>query len=89
MAQYLEDNAAIGVDCPQLSVGKLALTYLDHCRKRGEETTEVNCVRIALRPLCQLFSNTLARDFTPRKLKAVLSCLPSNRSFRVLELAQP
>jgi integrase len=75
VAQYLEENLASGVGCPLLSVGKLVLAYLEHCRKhyrkRGEETTEVNCIRLALRPLCRLYANEMARDFTPRKLKAV------------------
>lgn len=58
-----------------LTVGQLTLLYLDHCqlhyRKNGEVTSEVSAIKIALRHLNNLFRNTPASEFSPKKLKAV------------------
>jgi integrase len=39
--------------------------------KHGEPTTEAACIRVTIRPLRQLYGDTMARDFGPLQLKAV------------------
>jgi hypothetical protein len=39
--------------------------------KRGRPTSEVVCLRYSIRPLRQLYGDTLAREFGPLQLKAV------------------
>ncbi len=62
-----------------LKVGELALLYLDHAEsyyvKNGQQTCEVNNIRVALRPMNQLFRNIRAKDFSPLKLKAVRNAM--------------
>lgn len=58
-----------------LKVADLFLLYLEHAqkhyRKDGVETSELNCIRQATRPLIRLFGPTRARAFGPKALKAV------------------
>jgi integrase len=58
-----------------LTVGQLAMIYMERCRrhyrKAGEITSEVSAVKIALRHLCKLARKCPAKDFTPRQLRAV------------------
>lgn len=58
-----------------LTVDELVLLFMEHAaihyRKNGRPTSEVNNLRIALRPLVRLYGPTRAREFSPRRLKAV------------------
>jgi hypothetical protein len=58
-----------------LSVNEMMLAYLRHADsyyvKNGEPTTEPINIRLALRPLRQLYGHTLAREFGPLRLKTV------------------
>ena len=58
-----------------MTVGQLVLLYDDHIRgyyvKNGEPTSEVLCIKCALRPLVRLFSETAVCEFGPQKLMAV------------------
>lgn len=65
-------NAA---EADDLTVSELILAYLQHAdgyyRKNGQPTTEPVNIRLAMRPLRQLYGPTIAREFGPRALKAV------------------
>ena len=58
-----------------LTVNELLLAYLRHAdtyyRKNGQPTTEPANIKLALRPLRQLYGHTIAKDFGPLALKAV------------------
>lgn len=58
-----------------LTVNELLVSYLQHVdayyRKNGRPTTEPTNIRLALRPLRQLYGHTLAKEFGPLALKAV------------------
>jgi hypothetical protein len=58
-----------------LSVNEMHLAYLHHADsyyvKNGKPTTEPVNIRLALRPLRQLYGHTLAREFGPLRLKTV------------------
>ena len=58
-----------------LSVNELALAYLafadGYYTKRGKPTTEPESIRQTIKPLRQLYGDTLAREFGPLQLKAV------------------
>jgi integrase len=58
-----------------LSINELCLAYLHHAdayyRKNGRPTTEPGNIRLAIRPLCQLYGHTMASRFGPVGLKAV------------------
>ena len=59
----------------QLTVDELALLYIGHAeeyyRKNGIPTSEMSCVRIALRFLVGKFGTCRVREFGPSKLKQV------------------
>lgn len=59
----------------QLTVDELAILYMDfaaiHYRKNGQATSELSLVRLALRPLLDLYGPTLVQEFGPLRLKAV------------------
>ncbi len=63
------------LDRSTLTVDELALRYLEHAisyyAKEGAPTSEVACIRSALRPLVMLFGPTLAAAFGPLSLEAV------------------
>jgi hypothetical protein len=63
------------VDRSTLTVDDLALRFLEHAIayyvKDGEPTSEVACIRAALRPLVKLYGPTLAGTFGPLRLKEV------------------
>ncbi len=65
-------NAASGAD---LTINELHLAYVHHADsyyvKNGKPTTEPVNIRLALRPLRQLYGHTLAREFGPLRLKTV------------------
>ena len=58
-----------------LTINELVLAYFRFAQtrylKHGEPTSEVGCVRQALRPLRQLYGSTPAADFGPKALKDV------------------
>ncbi len=58
-----------------LTIDDLALSYLEHAkqhyRKDGRETSEVGCIRNALRFVIAAAGRTRAREFGPKRLKAV------------------
>ncbi len=58
-----------------LTVVELIRQYWVHAegyyRKNGEPTSEVDLIKLAMRPLRQLYGDTAARDFGPLALKAV------------------
>lgn len=59
-----------------LSVSEVILAYWQHAqkhyrRKDGTSTSEVRCIRIALRPVRRLYGQTPAAEFGPLALKAV------------------
>src|SRR5271157_2466481 len=65
-------ESASGAD---LTVNEMLLAYLDHADgyyvKNGKPTTEPVNIRLALRPLRQLYGHTPAREFGPLRLKTV------------------
>ena len=58
-----------------LSVNELALAYLafadGYYTKRGKPTSEPGSIRQTIKPLRQLYGDTVAREFGPLQLKAV------------------
>ena len=58
-----------------LTVNEMLLAYLDYADgyyvKNGKPTTEPVNIRLALRPLRQLYGHTPAREFGPLRLKTV------------------
>jgi len=58
-----------------LTINELVLAYFRFAQTRyvkyGETTSEVGCVRLALRPLRQLYGSIPATDFGPKALKDV------------------
>ena len=58
-----------------ISVNELMLTYLDHADsyylKNGKPTSEPGNIRLAIRPLRQLYGDTPAGEFGPLQLEAV------------------
>lgn len=63
----------------ELTIAELVLAYWrfagTYYVKDGKPTTELDCLRIAFRPLTRLFSKTLANEFGPMRLKAVRDAL--------------
>jgi integrase len=62
-----------------LSVNEIAQAYLRHADayyvKNGKPTVEPGNIRLAIRPLRQLYGHTLAREFGPLALKTVRSAM--------------
>jgi integrase len=59
-----------------LTINELAIAYWRHAEQHyrhpdGTPTSELDCLRAALRPLKELYGHTLAKDFGPLALKAV------------------
>jgi integrase len=58
-----------------LTINEMLLAYLDHADayyvKNGKPTSEPTNIRLALRSLRQVYGHTAAREFGPRRLKAV------------------
>ena len=63
------------VDRATLTIDELALRFLEHAIsyyvKDGQPTSEVACIRAALRPLVKRYGNALAAGFGPLRLKDV------------------
>lgn len=81
--QFAAEWAAGGSATPTppggVGVAGLVGRWLDHCereyRKNGKITSEVYCCRSAARPLVELYGDTPAAEFTPKKLKAVRAAM--------------
>jgi integrase len=62
-------------EAPPLSINDVVLTYWQfaksHYLKDGKPTVTLDSIRVALRPLRQLYGSTPAADFGPKSLKAV------------------
>ncbi len=76
IAQWFANGRTLPAPVEVLSVGVLALRYLDHAdvyyrKPDGSPTSEATAIRQALRVLNRLFAHTPAADFGPLKLKAV------------------
>jgi len=61
---------------PNLSVNELLLAFWQHAeqhyrRPDGTPTSEIDCLRAALRPLRQLYGHTPVKEFGPLALRAV------------------
>lgn len=60
---------------PSLSINDLILAYWQYAKtyyvRNGAPTREIEEIRMALRPLRQLYGSTPASEFDPKKLKAV------------------
>jgi integrase len=74
--EYLAEAAATGAPGGALSVNEVILAFWDrhvghYRRPDGEPTGELDNYRDALGPLRRLYGTTLARDFSPLRLKAV------------------
>jgi len=58
-----------------LTVGEMIARFWEHAegyyRKNGAPTSELDCIRQALRPLAELYADTPAADFGPLGLKSV------------------
>jgi integrase len=71
-----EPAAGNGAD---LTVNEMLVAYLRHADsyyvKNGKPTVEPGNIRLAIRPLRQLYGHTLARDFGPLALKAVRAAM--------------
>jgi integrase len=68
-----DENPSAGPE--DLTVNEMLLAYLQHADayyvKNGKPTSEPVNIRLALRPLRQLYGETLAREFGPLRLKTV------------------
>ena len=77
IAAWQNRHAAQGF--PEMTVGQLALAYFGHAQtyyvKNGEVTSEVHCIRNAIKPLVRLFDAIQVRDFSPQKLRVVRTAL--------------
>lgn len=63
-----------------LTVGELIAAYIEHAETYyrnadGDQTGEVGNVRLALRPVGELYAHTLAREFGPKALEALRTTL--------------
>jgi integrase len=61
---------------PALTVKELIAAYWERCQSYykladGSESTELDAIRQSMRPLKRLFGETAAKDFGPKRLKAV------------------
>jgi integrase len=78
-----------------LTINELILAYLPYAERHyrhpdGSTTTELNNVKLSLRPLKELYGFTLAKDFKPLALKAVRDQMirqPIKRKIKVIDPA--
>lgn len=64
----------------KLTIDDLAILYVEHAKSyyrkpNGEQTTEGDSIRLALRPLIRLYGRCRVHDFGPKKLKRVQESL--------------
>ena len=74
--EYLDEPEVVW-NGDQITVGDLCILYVKHAErhyvKNGKQTSEVHCIRAALKPLCKLFAETKAAAFGLKRLKEVRS----------------
>lgn len=83
VAEWSRNNGALPATVPTqagpLTASELVLAYFRHAQiryvKHGKQTSEVGCIRQALRPVRRLYGSTPAADFGPRALKDVRQAL--------------
>jgi hypothetical protein len=84
IAEYLDEPVAL--DDATISIGQLALRYREHAEayyvKNGTVTDHIHTVRAGLRLLVEVLHEELAREFSPRKLKALRQRLIDRRLSR-------
>ncbi len=72
IAKLKRDNELLRFN---ISIGELAILFTKHAEtyyvKGGKPTSEVNNIKVALRPLVKRYRTTLAREFSPRFLKQI------------------
>jgi hypothetical protein len=61
---------------PDVTVNEMLLAFFKHaerhyCHPDGTPTSEIGCLRLALKPLRELYGYTPAREFGPRALKTL------------------
>jgi hypothetical protein len=76
IAEWLSNDRHLPCEAPDLTVLELMAQFWKHVegfyrRPDGTPTSEVANFRTALRPVCELYGDLLARDFGPRCLRAV------------------
>jgi integrase len=68
-------SAPQGAPASDLTINELVLRYVEYCdgyyRKNGQTTSEAQQIRLSMRPVRQLYGDTLAAAFGPLALKAV------------------
>ena len=73
VAEWLRDNREGHKH--RLTIGELSLQYMAHAgmyyRKNGKPTSEISCIKIALRFLNRTFSNSLVFEFDVVKLESI------------------
>ena len=66
---------SLDVDRDSLLIARLAIMYVEHARgyylKDGVQTSEVNAIQMALKPLVKMFGREKIHSFGPRKLGMV------------------
>jgi integrase len=72
IAEWFDHGDTVRV---RLALDDLALLYIKHAeqhyRKHGRPTSELSCIKTAIRYVVRLHGTTRVRDFGPRALKAV------------------
>ena len=74
IAEFL-DEPDVTFNGQQITINDLCIQYVQQAKrfyvKDGRQTSEVHCIRAALKPLVKLFGETKAVAFGPRRLKDV------------------
>jgi integrase len=63
-----------------ITVAALCTTYFEHCLGYYQDK-ESNRIKVAIRPLVELYGDTLAKDFAPHHLKAVRQSIVDGKYF--------
>lgn len=76
IAEWLANGRQVTTPTADLSIAELIVVYWAHVQSYyrkpdGTPSSEQSTIRLALRPLKQLYARTAARDFGPLALKAV------------------
>ena len=75
VAEWLSSNTAPAEPGEVISVNELLAAYLGHVEvyyvNNGQPTKEQSCIKLALRPVRELYGSDPAGEFGPRALKAV------------------
>lgn len=80
VGEWLADDRRLppadgGAGPPDMTISELAADYWSHAEgyyvKDGQPTSELCCIKSALRPLKRLYAHTVAGEFGPLALKSV------------------